>query len=300
MLSRCVVVVMLCGLLVGCTSPLRDTRTPTEWQSTIERSVDREIQDAPREYDRSLEATTTAVETELATRRELLDQLTPALGTERVDVELGPDLFGDPEGRVEVLLDDLVVTAVGSNLEVDIARIRPGIVEQDVVAAEAAFDAVLFGSVDWTKTDQPTPVPVVGIVPVGTPFNTNERLLFEGGLTRRFDPGTEVTVSTDLTRFDDQTPGFSRVPDPSYASAVRIGVTQPLLRGFGSDVNRAEMFSRGSSAFSARTCRICVSSIASSACRISGRSRIAVKIDSRRSTRIGSSRSELAGLSTTS
>ena len=53
--------------------------------------------------------------------------------------------------------------------------------------------------------------------------------------------GGEVFVSTDLTRFQNTASGISFIPDPAYTSAIRLGINQPLLRGFGTSVNTASI-----------------------------------------------------------
>src|SRR5439155_17084014 len=65
------------------------------------------------------------------------------------------------------------------------------------------------------------------------------RYRFETGIRQQFSTGAEVTLSTDLTRYDNHSPGLFLFPDPAYTTAARLGISQPLLRGFGSDVTQA-------------------------------------------------------------
>jgi outer membrane protein TolC len=140
-----------------------------------------------------------------------------------------------------------VVSAVKSNLGIQFSRLQPAINEADVVSAESVFDAVLFTTVDMSKVDQPATVPLIdrgpGLDPVaiGVPFRGNEEYRFETGLRKLTYAGTEVRVSTDLRRYRNTGPGLSLLPDPAYTSSVRVGVSQPLLRGFGSEVNTASI-----------------------------------------------------------
>ncbi|MHC4220099.1 MAG: TolC family protein, partial [Planctomycetota bacterium] len=70
-------------------------------------------------------------------------------------------------------------------------------------------------------------------------INASEQFRFETGVRKRMTSGGEVFVSTDLRYFDNQAPDISFVPDPAWTSAVRLGLNQPLLRGFGTSVNTA-------------------------------------------------------------
>jgi outer membrane protein TolC len=98
---------------------------------------------------------------------------------------------------------------------------------------------VLFGNVDLTKTDEPQFVPLITGFPLGTAFAASETYRFETGVRKQLELGTEFFASTDLTRFRNNAPGITFTPDPAYTGAVRVGVNQPLLRGFGTSVNTA-------------------------------------------------------------
>ncbi|MEE9131177.1 MAG: TolC family protein, partial [Phycisphaerales bacterium] len=99
------------------------------------------------------------------------------------------------------------------------------------------FDALFVSNVDLTRTDEPTTVPILRGIRLGTPFSASERFRFETGVRKRFTSGAEASISTDLTRFRNLSPGIALSPDPAYTGAIRLGLTQPLLRGFGSKVN---------------------------------------------------------------
>jgi outer membrane protein TolC len=148
--------------------------------------------------------------------------------------------------EVTVSLRSAVESAVRNNLSIQIARLQPAITEADVVRAEAAFDAVFFSNVDLAKIDEPTTVPIVrGLggspVPVGIGVSASDQYRFETGIRKPLTSGGEVFVSTDLTRFQNNASGIAFLPDPAYTSTIRLGINQPLLRGFGTSVNTASI-----------------------------------------------------------
>ena len=145
----------------------------------------------------------------------------------------GEDLSGASVKLVGIDLDSAVLTAVKNNLRVQSARLDPAITADQIDAAEGVFDVVLFGNVEFLKTDEPQSVPVLGGIPLGAGLNTSENARFETGVRKRFQSGGEASLSSDLNRSSNSTPGFSLSPEPAYTSAVRLGLTQPLLRGFG-------------------------------------------------------------------
>ena len=174
----------------------------------------------------------------LAGRLPELEAIGPDLRVDPARLDLGSDLTGGDQQRVAVGLRNVVSDALSHNLGSQAARLQPGIAAQDVIAAEAVFDAVLFTNADLNWTDEPQTVPVILGNPLTTPFNVYQQYRFETGIRKQFATGAVATISTDLTRYNNNSPGLQLFPDPAYTAEVRFGVTQPLLRGFGSDVTR--------------------------------------------------------------
>ena len=209
---------------------------------TIDASVKHELESLPSQNQEQRFKTSQPpgeVELALAERREELDSIGPAPIGSPVDPDLGTDLTGLEQVEFALNLRDAIHTAVESNLGVQYSRLQPAISAQDVIAAEAAFDALFFGGADFTKTDQPSIVRIIGPTTVGTGVNASERYRYETGLRKLTRSGGTVSLSTDLTRSQDNSSGIFLTPDPAYFAAVRLGLVQPLLRGFGEEVNTA-------------------------------------------------------------
>ncbi|MHC4447519.1 MAG: TolC family protein [Planctomycetota bacterium] len=228
-------------MLVGCESPLGAPDPSEILRRGVADAVERELEPLPELEQRLVtKRPVSDVVPTLAERREELDAIGPSYERSRDRLEVGPDLTGAKQQEVTISLQWTIASAVRSNLDIQIARLQPAINETDVVAAEAVFDALLFSNVDYEWIDEPTAaIALTGTGVIGTAERANEQYRFETGLRKRLISGAEVSVSTDLTRFDNRTPGTVLVPDPSYTAAVRLGVAQPLLRGFGSEVNTA-------------------------------------------------------------
>jgi outer membrane protein TolC len=228
----------------GCSSPLERQSADELLRQSVELAIDREIQSLPDPQQRlATVQPPSAVITELASRRQQLDELGPLPphqhASMEVDAPLGADLTGSNQQTVSISLQWAIASTIKNNLTVQLARLQPAINEADLVAAEAAFDAVFFANAELINTDAPATVPVLNGIPLGTPFDSGERYRFETGVRKPLVTGGDISLSTDLTRSRNTSPGIDFDPDPAYFSAMRLGLNQPLLRGFGSDVNLA-------------------------------------------------------------
>jgi outer membrane protein TolC len=232
-------------VLAGCATPFGREEPDRILRRRVAAAIDQELAALPT--DTSLLETaqpTPEVEKTLMDRREELEAMGPVVTAAQGRFDLGPDLTGAVQQEVTVSLRSAIDSAVRNNLSIQIARLQPAISEADVVAAEAAFDAIFIGNIDLSKTDEPAMVPVVtgpggSPVPVGVGVNASDQYRFETGVRKPLTSGGEVFVSTDLTRFENNAAGIAFFPDPAYTSAIRFGLNQPLLRGFGTSVNTA-------------------------------------------------------------
>lgn len=229
-------------LLVGCESPLAVPDDDFALSQRVIEALSREIESLTDSDQLSSAPSTSSSEVEetLANRREELEALGPDLPFIRENLDLGTDLTGKAQTDVAISLKTALTTAIQWNLGIQSTRLGPAINEKDVIAAQAAFDALFVTNIDLTKTDEPSTVAVIRGAPLGIAFNASERYRFETGVRKLFETGAVVSVTTDLTRFRNLTTGgFSISPDPAYTGALRLGLTQPLLRGFGSRVNQS-------------------------------------------------------------
>jgi outer membrane protein TolC len=228
-------------LLGGCeSSPFAGPVRP-DFTSYIDAAVDREIAGLPPDARLVTQRETSDIEITLEDVREELEAIGPATTANRTEITLGPDLTGAPQERIIIRLEEALMTAVNNNLTVDVARVQPAINREDVINAEAAFDFVLGAGASLNRIDQPRTTPFVVAQPIGVPVNASENYRFDTSLTKRLHSGTVVELSSNLDRFRNRAPGIAFFPDPAYTADVRLGVVQPLLRGFGSEVNTASI-----------------------------------------------------------
>lgn len=234
--------------LSGCASPLA-VQAERDLKRSVLDSVRRETREAQQLSTRQTTTRENGLE-RLQIEPRLLPELQRMAGPEsyaqRTDQAatsalLGPSLLGQPQEISELSLQAAVRYAVENNLSLQFARLQPAIAESQVVAAQAAFDSVLFGTSEFNNVDQPRIRSTQGNVPSGAALDQRQSITTQLGLRRPISSGGTVTLSQDLNRSDINTPGFGQQPNPAYEAAWTLRFDQPLLRNFGSDVNMAQV-----------------------------------------------------------
>lgn len=136
-------------------------------------------------------------------------------------------------------LAECVQRALENNYSIRIASYTPAISQTGIVEAEAAFDSVFFLDSGWDKQDPS--------VPNRLAVAKSDARSLEGGIRQLLPTGMRAQVSLASRRnFQDAlmkgvAPGTPSTPNPVWTTDFVASLTQPLLRGFGLDVNRAQI-----------------------------------------------------------
>ena len=232
----------LAGLILfsACESPYQGD-TVSDLQRSVRASVDRELRDLP--LDSTSETTRSSVDrlpAEFSERLEELDALGPQRSAAGASLDLGSGLDGKTLETVSISLGDAIRNAVVHNLGIQRSRIEQAVSAAEIVRAEAAFDAVLGAGTNFARLDQPGNDLLIGntfILDQGQNvsqwgFTTDIRKpLTSGGALELGFSGDRQNVN------NDQPLKFN----PAYESSINLGLSQPLLRGFGEDVNTASI-----------------------------------------------------------
>lgn len=231
-------------VLVGCQSPLWPRGQQEDGgrlSPAVTNALAREIATLPADAAAPMQTpASSSIEDALANRREELATIGPQWDRGFTGMDLGPTLSGEPRREVALGLEGAIRKAVENNLNVQVARIDQGITEARLAQAEAAFDATLVASTAFQRTTQPQ----VGVVlPGGGVLNSVNNVrswAFSTGIQQPLVTGGALELSTSTTR-TSFSPRGQYSPDPAWASAVSLGFAQPILRGFGTDVNMASI-----------------------------------------------------------
>lgn len=169
---------------------------------------------------------------------EQTDRLGGPTSYQGVELETGRDLLGETKTKsVSMTLQRAIELAVRNNLDVKLAQIIPAISDTQVTQAEAVFDATIFSNFSFQYLDTPQPPPAAGLDAFGSV--QQKTIGFETGIRKQLSTGGQLTVSTGFNR-NERNPSFFAV-NSYYDSDVLVGITQPLLRNFGSDVTRSQI-----------------------------------------------------------
>ncbi|MCA9242633.1 MAG: TolC family protein [Phycisphaerales bacterium] len=147
---------------------------------------------------------------------------------ERAKEYVGLMLLPEPQ---RVTLAECVQSALANNFAIRIQSINPAVSETQIVEAEAAFDAVFFLDTTYDNRDQA----------VATQLSAGQSDVrsLEGGIRQLLPTGMRVQTSMRTSR--SFVPFQFQQLNPAYNTSFIAQFTQPLLRGFGLDVNRAQI-----------------------------------------------------------
>lgn len=235
---------VLAMTLTGCQTPLGEDDGAEQLRAAIDAAIARQAA-APIPGGSVLELRTVArapstILAALENRIPELDALGPQGVNGGIGLELGADISGGSDPEVQLSLQSAIAASVKNNLSVQGARIEQAVAETDVVRAEAAFDAVLMASTGYQSNDIPPP-------PINIPggFNNaftqeNNQTTLSTGIQKRLISGGSVSAAVNMDYTQQAT---SSIYDPAnyWTNSVNFNLEQPLLRGFGSDVNEAQI-----------------------------------------------------------
>ncbi|MBN4052740.1 TolC family protein, partial [Roseiflexus sp. AH-315-K22] len=227
--------------LAGCASPF-EPMTGQELQRSALNAISRELEYAARHPLRA-PLTREDYADRLGIKRQFMPELEAMTGKGQdvLDFPAGKNLFGQEQQIVAITLDQAIKSTIERNLEIGFARLSPAVQAAQVTQAEAAFDWILFSSLDAQKTDRASTSPTIGGRAVGLRADVRQSVNWTTGIRRLLTTGGQVTIQNELIFTDVQTPGLATTPNPANEVGVVLQLDQPLLRGFGSDVMLAQI-----------------------------------------------------------
>ncbi len=168
--------------------------------------------------------------------RELDDATGP--GSYAGDVlDPGSNLSGtQTPDAVRITIERAVNLAVEHNLDYRVARLTPAIAAAEARRADSVFDWALFADARFEKQDLPRPA---GVVTGLSGDQQMEEASLTTGIRKPLESGGAFTLQTTASTLFNEPTFF--VVNRYYTANVTLGVTQPLLRGFGRGVSRANI-----------------------------------------------------------
>lgn len=130
--------------------------------------------------------------------------------------------------------------AVVNNLDVKVAGYAPGIEETRVVEAEARFDPTWFTNTTLERRNSLTPAGLFGTGPGGLSVDEQDNATAATGIRQLLQSGGEVRLQYQTQAIDFKGPA-ARDFGPTWLNEASLQLTQPLLRDFGNEINRARI-----------------------------------------------------------
>jgi outer membrane protein TolC len=137
--------------------------------------------------------------------------------------------LGSPQ--LQLKLQEAVTLALDHNINLEISRLGLASYGEGIVAAGGIFDPTLGANYLEQSSKSPATNQLVGAV-----VNDSSRRTFDLSFGQYLPTGANVSLGWDNTRTSTNSTFYYL--NPSYDSGLRLSLTQPLLKGFGTDVNR--------------------------------------------------------------
>ena len=159
-----------------------------------------------------------------------LEVLRPAPGVTGPDLKIVPGEDG-ATSAVHLSLDDAVMLALANSLDIAVVGFNPAVAREEMIAAAAEFDATLYGTVSYQKSDQAVDNSFFG--------GLSKTHLYEVGLRKKTITGATASLAWTMTKTWDNA-GF-RVMQPRFEPIVTAEISQPLLRDAWPEFNLATL-----------------------------------------------------------
>ena len=133
--------------------------------------------------------------------------------------------------KVQLSLSQAVEQALANNLNLRLKQDDVQLAEGDAQKAQARFDTFLSAEAGAASKEM-TPLFQHGAT-------EEDRSKLNGKIQKRFTTGTEIDLGIRNGRFENDAEGI--LFDPAYNSTLSLSVSQPLLKGWGTDIQMAEI-----------------------------------------------------------
>lgn len=137
---------------------------------------------------------------------------------------------------LKIGLVDCIAYALKNNSEIKIERIEPKLKEEDVKIARADFEPTF--ATDFTLHDN-TEIASSALQGAGTRSFNSQDVNLNASVFGKWVTGTEYNVEFLNQRYKSDS--SFQVFNPYYVTEPKITITQPLFKGFGILVNRADI-----------------------------------------------------------
>ncbi len=141
---------------------------------------------------------------------------------------LSKEIF--PEKKI-LNLNECVKLAIYNNLDLKISRLEIKKSISDYFGSYAVFEPFVDNKVYYKRNVTPSPSVFQG---VGS--SKTKETYYSSTLFKKFSPGTTLNFTFESKKLETNNIFF--LINPAYNTTLSLSITQPLLKGFGCDVNK--------------------------------------------------------------
>jgi len=152
-----------------------------------------------------------------------------------VDLSLVQLTSTQEQNILEFSLKDIIERTLRSNISIAVQEYQSKIRNQEITEQDAVFDHNLTGEFNANGTRRQN-AQTFSFPNVSNDLNH----LWNFGVRKKFVTGTEYSVTYEAQR--DTTNSLFRGLNPQYSSELILKITQPLLKGFGIDNNKKDIY----------------------------------------------------------
>jgi outer membrane protein TolC len=146
----------------------------------------------------------------------------------------------DVQPVLRLPLQEIIHRAVANSLDVKVASYSPGIDATRVTEAEARFDPSYFANATFESRNKPSAYPIfsgdgnIDSEDIGT---------LSTGIQQQLENGGTVSLgyTSSIDHINNLATTGSVTPNPFWLNELALQFNQPILQGFGNDVNRAKI-----------------------------------------------------------
>jgi outer membrane protein len=148
----------------------------------------------------------------------------------------GPSIGDEPQ--VRLTLQEIIHRAVANSGDIKVQAYQPAIDETRVTEAEARFDPTFFTNLQYIRTQTHTPFNTAEAI---DGFERQSVLQNQIGIRQNLESGGQVEArfQNQLTKNPALVNNFDH--NKAFQTDFVLQLTQPLLRDFGNDINRARI-----------------------------------------------------------
>lgn len=143
---------------------------------------------------------------------------------------LPPFISLSQDTKVEITLEDCIIMAIKANLDLSVQIFNPKIAETSILQAQSAFSPTFSISSNWNENNRKSFTVLDGASVLSSDY-ANVNISFQ----KKFEPGTTITFNLGTNRSYSNSSFYTY--NPSYNSQYRLDIRQPLLKGFGNQIN---------------------------------------------------------------